>query len=148
MDIFFSDPNEIPLPPEEMRILEFKASPYNDGRRVRVYLEVTPFQKRPSVEVNLLDLQLRSIAEVSIIESMTRKMEFTMHLREPQPAGSYRVHATVYYEEMRAVPDQGAREAGPEAGPEAEAKPEYEPGPAMIVDEGEAMFELPPAEAE
>ena len=42
MDIFFQDPTDIPLPPEEVRIRELTAEPWPDGRRVRVYVELTP----------------------------------------------------------------------------------------------------------
>jgi hypothetical protein len=113
MDIFFQDPNEIPLPPAEVRILEFRASPYPDGRRVRVYLEVTPFQKRPNVDVSVDDKIGNTAAEVSIIETMTRKMEFTIHLRVPKPEGTYSVDAVVYYKPVEENPgaDAGSAES-------------------------------------
>ena len=97
MDIFFQDPSEIPLPPEEVRILEMRADPYPDGRRVRIYLEVTPFQKRPNAEIAILDPGGEEVAQVSVIETMSRKLEFTMHLRGPQPGGAYTLAARLFY---------------------------------------------------
>src|SRR4030042_6775942 len=51
MDIFFQDPNEVRLPPEEVRLSEMHVTPLADGNRVKVYLELTPFIKRPNIEV-------------------------------------------------------------------------------------------------
>ena len=50
MDMFFADPNDPPLPPEEVRLRELRAEPWPDVLRVKVFLELTPFQKRPSAE--------------------------------------------------------------------------------------------------
>jgi hypothetical protein len=114
MDIFFQDPTEIPLPPDEVRILEFRAAPYPDGRRVRVYLEVTPFQKRPSADVSVVDSSGATAAEVSIIESMTRKMEFTIHLRTANTQGTYSLLAEVYYKSEESDPSEGSVKQGGE----------------------------------
>ena len=97
MDIFFTDPSEIPLPPEQVRIRELRAESSPDGKRVRVYLEVDPFQKRPSVDLAILDQEGEEVATASIIESMTRKMELTMHLRRGEPGSFYTLHATLYF---------------------------------------------------
>ena len=53
MDIFFRDPSEIPLPPDEVRIRVLHADPYPDGQRVRIHLEVDPFQRRPNADVRI-----------------------------------------------------------------------------------------------
>lgn len=99
MDIFFTDPAEVPLPPDEVRIRALRAEPWPDGRRVRVYLEVDPFQKRPSVDLTILNAQQEPVAVASIIESMDRKMDFTMHLRGAETAGTYRLQVALYYSE-------------------------------------------------
>jgi len=97
MDIFFQDPTAIPLPPKEVRIKSLQAEPWQDNRRVGVILEVTPFQKRPNGEVNISNPLGEEVASVSIIESIVPRMEFTMHLRGENPAGEYRLSATLYY---------------------------------------------------
>ncbi len=97
MDIFFQDPNAIPLPPNEVRIKSLHAEPWPDNRRVRVTLEVTPFQRRPSGEVAISNPLGEEVASVSIIESIVPRMEFTMHLRGENPAGEYRIMATLFY---------------------------------------------------
>ena len=104
MDIFFQDPTAIPLPPDEVRIKELRAEPWPDNRRVRITLEVTPFQKRPNGQISITNPLGEDIASASIIESITPRMELTMHLRGEAPPGEYHVHATIYY--ISELPDQ------------------------------------------
>jgi len=128
MDIFFADPSEVPLSPDEVRIRDLRASPYPDGRRVRVYLEVDPFQKRPNVELAIVDSQDRELAAASILESMTRKMEVVMHLRRAQTGGPYTLHALLYYAEVE---------------PPAEEPAEMKPIERKPVDQAQITFDLP-----
>lgn len=103
MDFFFPELSEdgenIPLPPAEMRFLELRAEPVIDEGplRVRVYVEVTSFQKRPFIEVVLTGEQGEEIATASIIEPLQRKNVFTMHIRSPQQRGKFRLYARMYY---------------------------------------------------
>lgn len=96
MDIFFTDPTEAPLPPEEVRIRKLQADPWPDGRRVKVYLEVDPFQRRPSADLTITDRDGREVAGASVIESMNRKMEMNLHLRGAGP-GEFTLRAIVFY---------------------------------------------------
>ena len=100
MDIFFQDPTAIPLPPDEVRIIELRADLWPDNRRVRIYLELTPFQKRPSGEITIYNPSGEEVASASIIETMTSKMELTMHLRGSISPGQYQVNASIFYEEI------------------------------------------------
>jgi hypothetical protein len=103
MDFFFPElsggGNGLPLPPDEMRFLEFRAEPVlDDGPlRARVYVEVTPFQKRPFIEVVLTGEQDQEIATASVIEPLQRKNVFTMHIRDPQQSGRFFLRARMYY---------------------------------------------------
>jgi hypothetical protein len=115
VDIFFQDPSEIPLPPDEVRIRVLRAEPLPDGRRVRIYLEVDPFQKRPSAEVDISDSQGMLVSSTSVIESMARKMEFVMHLRQAQPGGTYTVSAVLFYSDPIPEPRQPGEGGVPEA---------------------------------
>ncbi|MBN1148811.1 MAG: hypothetical protein JXA78_16235 [Anaerolineales bacterium] len=111
MDIFFSDPNETPLPPEQVRIRELRVDPMPDGRRLRVYLEVDRFQfdQRPNADLTITDSQGQEVASTSVIGSMTRKIELMMHLRGVQAGGRFTLHATLFYAVIRehSDPDQG-----------------------------------------
>jgi len=125
MDIFFQDPTAIPLPPQEVRIKSLHAEPWPDNRRVRIILEVTPFQKRPNGEVAISNPLGEEVASVSIIESIVPRMEFTMHLRGEVPAGEYRLSATLFYL------------------PEAESQENpIEERQRIVVDERSVVFEI------
>jgi hypothetical protein len=98
MNFFFPDDLTPRLPPEEVRVTELRAEPYPDGGRVRVNLEITPFQTRPHVDVTLFDSEGNEVAETSLIEPMIWKLEFTLHVRgKADPAGGYRLEARLYY---------------------------------------------------
>jgi hypothetical protein len=132
MDIFFQDPNEVRLPPEEVRLRELQVTPQPDGNRVKIYLELTPFKKRPNVEVTITAASGKEAAHASILEAMLHKMEFTMHLRQPVAGSRYNVQTIVYYQRL----------------PEPSETPTELPLPEpMIVDCHETTFTLPKLES-
>lgn len=133
MDIFFQDPSAVPLPPEEVRIKSFKAEPWPDGRRVRIYLEITPFLKRPNSELVILDEKGREIASLTIIESITSRMELTMHLRAEETAGRYTASAALYY--LDDNPESGEISGFDQQGLESATK-------RKVVDHQEIVFEI------
>jgi hypothetical protein len=127
VDIFFPDPNDPPLPPEEVRLRGLRAEPWPDGLRVKVFLELTPFQKRPSAELTLIGPDGEEAARSSILETFSRKMELNLHLRPDAAAGEYTLDITVYYQKL---PNQEQPDA---------------PMPApLIVDRGQHRFHIPP----
>jgi hypothetical protein len=127
MDIFFQDPTAIPLPPEEVRIIELRTALLPDHRRVRIYLELTPFQKRPNGEITINNPSGEEVASASIIETMASKMELTMHLRGPIPSGQYEVSASVFYEEVAE---------------DSETNEQIEPPKRAVVDTARSVFQI------
>jgi hypothetical protein len=101
-DIFFTDASEAPVPPNEVRIRALDAAPRPDGVRIDVHLELTPFQQRPNIEVAITNAAGREIAALSVVEAIDPKMDFTMHLREPKPAGVYVLAVHVFYSDVDA----------------------------------------------
>lgn len=97
MDMFFADPSEVPLPPDEVRILDFRIEPYPDGRRMRVYLEITPFQVKPSGDIVISDSTGDPVAISSFVEAITPRNEMTLHLRSFDPGGNYSAVLTLFY---------------------------------------------------
>lgn len=98
MDFFFAAKDLQRAVPEETRILVLRAEPYPEGTRLRVHLEVTPFQKRPYIAVTLRDMDGNEVATSSIVEPLSWKLEFTMHLRgKADPAGAYTLEARLYF---------------------------------------------------
>ncbi len=113
MDIFFADPSEIPLPPDKVRIRLFHAEPYADFTRLKVNLELDPFQRRPSLELRLVDPSGREAASAEIIETMTRKLELNLHLRiQPEP-GEYTLTAVLYYSDPPVFPNAASAAENP-----------------------------------
>lgn len=81
MDFFLPEDHLQRATPEETRITSLTADPYPDGYRLRVNIEMTPFQQRPHLEVVLKDADDEEIASSSIVEPLGWKIEFTMHIR-------------------------------------------------------------------
>lgn len=113
MDIFFTEPTDIPVPPEEVRIQEFEALPRPDGKRVNIRLAVTPFLQRPNMEVNIINREGQIVANLGVVEATEAKMTFTMHLREGRPQGLYRATVRVFYSNL----DEHSPENGEENSP-------------------------------
>lgn len=82
--------------PEETKIASLSAQPYPDGRRVRVRLEITPFQKKPHIEVALVNADGNEIASTNFVEPMNWKLEFTLHARG-KLQNPHTLHARLYY---------------------------------------------------
>ncbi len=96
MDFFFPEDNLQRATPAETHITKLTAEPYPDGQRVRVDLEITPFQQRPTIEVKLTDANNDEVATASIVEPMMWKIEFTMHLRGAN-ANPFKIEAKLFY---------------------------------------------------
>ena len=96
MDFFFPEDNLARNVPEETRITALNAETYPDGRRLRVNIEITPFQKRPTIEVTLHNSSGDEIASTSIVEPLTWKLEFTLHLRG-EIDNPYTLNARLYF---------------------------------------------------
>ncbi|MCA1954260.1 MAG: hypothetical protein LDL12_03830 [Anaerolinea sp.] len=101
-------PVEGALPPEAVRILNLSAQPQTDGRRVRVRVSITPFEKDPSLECFVLDSAGEEVARVFIIETAMPDLLFTMHLRQAAQPTPYTLTARLYYEETGVLSEQSA----------------------------------------
>ena len=130
MNIFLQYPDEVRLPPAEVRLLEVKVTPQPDGRRVKIFLELTPFLKRPNIDVTITSAKGKKAAHSSILETMLRKLEFNLHLREPEPGGEYAIECLVYYQKLPEPVDTSQEVSLPEP---------------MVVDRQKAAFVLPEA---
>jgi hypothetical protein len=107
VNIDFFDSKDVPQPRANIRIEQLSATPLPDGWRVKLAIDVTPFQERPNLEVRLKTAGGRDVAELSIIETMHRTMEFTLHIRGvASPEGEYILEADLYYDDRAAPQDQ------------------------------------------
>ena len=96
MDFFLPEDNLTRATPEETRITQLSAQPYPDGYRLHVNMEITPFQKRPYIEVTLRDAGGDEVASTNIVEPLSWKLEFTMHIRG-ELNNPYALSARLYY---------------------------------------------------
>jgi len=112
--ISFFGPDDVPQPPDQVKIEHLAAFPSEDGWRVKVEVHVTPFQQRPNLEMQLVYEPERDsvqVADFSIIETMHPKMEFTMHVRRIEnPVGMYILNVVLYY---RQTPSEGDTSVAP-----------------------------------
>jgi hypothetical protein len=81
MDFFFPEDHLDRMTPEETHITALSVEPYPDGRRLHVNIEMTPFQQRPHLDITLNNGNGDEVATASVVEPMTFKIEFTMHIR-------------------------------------------------------------------
>ena len=99
MDIEFSEPSEAPVSPEEARIEGIRVEAYPDGRRLKIHLEITPFQVRPNLEILLQSPEGIEVASTRIIEAMEPSMRITLHLRDSPQKGLYTLFVKLSFEE-------------------------------------------------
>lgn len=114
MEAFFTDPNEIPLPPEEVRLRRLQAEPWLDRQRVRIKLEIDPFQQRPNADLSITNALGDEVARANILEPFDRILEVNLHLREANPGGEYQVVAVLYYQKTPLENEQESTAVLPE----------------------------------
>ncbi len=98
MEFFIDDTDIQRLPPDDVRLLAIQVEPYPDRRRLKIHLEITPFEKSPHLDIRLINSEGVEVGSVSIIEPAAWKMEFTMHIRcSGETAGFYMLAFRLYY---------------------------------------------------
>ena len=98
--IFIQDPNEIRRPPEEVRLTKVDVQPRSGGKQVKIHLELTPFMKRPNVEVSITSRAGKEVGHTNILETMLHTLEFTMHLLQVDAGEELTMQTTVYYQKL------------------------------------------------
>lgn len=99
MEIPLFPSDQIPHPPDEVKIEQIDITPYPDRFRVRVHIRVTPFLERPNLILVARNSDDIIVSELNIIETMHADMEFTLHIRNVKdPAGEYTLTADLFYQ--------------------------------------------------
>ncbi len=93
-------PND--LPPADVRFTELRIEPWPDGRRVRVHVDMTPFQQNPNLEATITDRTGKEAAHTLIVETAEHRIVFTMHLRG-EVGSPYHLTADLSYPEIGIV---------------------------------------------
>jgi hypothetical protein len=94
---FFDDPGRGPRSREDVRFNQLGLYVYEDGRRVAVGFDITPFLERPSIEVTVVNEAGQPAASLSVIEAMQPNFHLTLHLRDDNPTENYQMQAELYY---------------------------------------------------
>jgi hypothetical protein len=82
MEFFLTDPDIKHRPPANTRLLDLRAEPYLDRKRLRVVLDLTPVQHKPYLELTLTDSTGEVVAATSITEPVDCSLELTLHTRK------------------------------------------------------------------
>ncbi|MDX1614599.1 MAG: hypothetical protein R3300_09835 [Candidatus Promineifilaceae bacterium] len=110
---FFDDPQQGRLPREEVRFNQLGLYVYEDGRRVAVGFDITPFQERPSIDVAVRNEAGDIVGTLTVIEALQPNFHLTLHLRDEGAAENYELEAQLYYleaeERRRLVVDRLSR---------------------------------------
>jgi len=82
---------------EEVRLNELGLYVYEDGRRLAIGFNLTPFLERPSILVRVTNANGDEAASLNVIEAMEPNFNVTVHLRDGDNVDPYQVEAFVYY---------------------------------------------------
>ena len=95
----YDDMEDVPAPRArtDVRFTSVAVKPYTDGRRVKLNFALTPFEERPSVDMDVTNAEGRQVASLSLIEAMDTGFDFTVHLRGPEPRGEHVMHLVLFY---------------------------------------------------
>ncbi len=95
----FSPPDNA-LPPDQVRFTKLEITPWPDGERVKVSLELTPFQQPPNLVLVINDHEKNEVSRILFIEAQETIMTFTMHIRASFDKGDFSLTASVAYPGM------------------------------------------------
>ena len=102
---FYDNLDGGPRSREEVRFNKLGLYVFEDGRRVAVGFDLTPFIERPSIFVQVRNAEGEEAASLSVIEAMQPNFNLTLHLRDDFRKDPYEVEAILYY-----VSEEGGRQ--------------------------------------
>ncbi len=94
---FFDSPFAAPQSREDVKFNAVGFYVYEDGRRVAVGFDITPFLEGPSIEVTIANDNGEPAGSLTVIETNQTNFSLTMHLRDENPTDLYYVTVTLYY---------------------------------------------------
>lgn len=96
---FFDDGVELGKERADVRLKNLGVFVYEDGRRVAVGFELTPFRERPSLEIVATNARGEKAGSMTVIEALSPNFSLTLHLRDQEPTSDYELEAMVYYQD-------------------------------------------------
>ncbi len=93
--------------PDQIRIMNLSAVPYDDRKRIRVEIILSEFQNPPCLELVLTDpLSKQEVSRAQVVDSMLDHLNLTMHIRTNTTQTSFDLFARVFYPETGTVTEK------------------------------------------
>lgn len=109
MELPLVDPTEPPLSPEQTRFREVKVEPYPDGSRLRVHVLLTPFERRPDLDITVFNEEGEEIASSIVVQAFLPVLSLTMHLPPGAGSGECSARLLLRYPELETVDERCVR---------------------------------------
>jgi hypothetical protein len=105
MEFLQMDPIVEKMLPADTRLLNIHAVPHSEGKRLKIGLDLTPFQQKPYIDLTLLDSSGKLVASTSIVEPVNWNLELNLHIRKffPSHNGSYKLRVVISYPDLGEV---------------------------------------------
>lgn len=90
-------PDQILPESQETDILELRAEPYPDKRRIKILFRLSSFSAAPNAEVSLVNAENEPLVSANLVNIFSTENEITLHLpaKKNQP-GDYTVTLDVF----------------------------------------------------
>jgi hypothetical protein len=95
---FFDDGFQQGNERKDVRLKNLGVFVYEDGRRIAVGFELTPFRERPSLEVTATNARGEQAGSMMVVEALSPNFSLTLHLRDREPAAEYELETLVFYQ--------------------------------------------------
>jgi hypothetical protein len=79
------------------------AEPFLDNRRVRLTINIEPFQQPPDIEIVVSNPAGQRVTEATIIGAPNKRITLTVHLRDEVVEGVYRFQFSLGYQDIGIV---------------------------------------------
>ena len=101
-------PQDDAAEPKDVKIIALNAEPMPEIQKVRVTIQLTPFQSLPDLYFSIQDEQAAEVASVNMIETVLDQLNFVMHIRKNKESipGSYTLSCQVIYRDIGTVDTQ------------------------------------------
>ena len=102
-------PQDDAVEPKDVKILSLNAKTLENPQKVRVTVQVTPFQSLPDLFFAIYDEQNGTeVSSVNMIESVLDQINFVMHIRKNMDSivGPYKLVCQVIYRDIGIVDSQ------------------------------------------
>ena len=91
---------------EGARFVELRPQAWPDSKRIKVHVTLTCQHPALNLQAVMVNSQQEKVSEVELIGLPGQKFVFTMHLKEQNPGGLYRLVARLYSRENPCIDEK------------------------------------------